>query len=62
MTRRTHCENGHSYKKEGTYERPDGKLACRGCLKEADARYREKQRAKKNNPAILVAVGELRVK
>jgi hypothetical protein len=45
----THCKNGHEFTEENTYWRPnsrdgkpDGKRACRACMRAAGARYRQK--------------------
>ena len=41
---RTHCPSGHPYDEANTYVYPDGRRECRTCNREANRRYREKER------------------
>lgn len=36
----TYCRNGHEYRPENTYTRPDGKIECRICRRQRNVRYR----------------------
>jgi hypothetical protein len=45
LKERTHCPQGHIYKDDNLYTYPDGRRACKICVREAGRRYREKKRA-----------------
>ncbi|MFJ2110549.1 hypothetical protein ACIOEX_01250 [Streptomyces sp. NPDC087850] len=41
--RKTHCNSGHAFTPENTYQRHDGR-ACRTCIRIASAKYRSKKK------------------
>lgn len=42
------CGQGHPWSEENTYINPKGKRQCRTCVREAQARYKERQKMKRS--------------